>query len=154
MPGCPCGYKCFFYPGVSAHQSSPSHHKFGHGFVLETAHIQYFFSHYLRTAQDRDDWRFAPLDGLRPDGQVTDLAGVAPAWLGLAECDPLADEGLQYADRLRMAGVAVDMEIYRRVVHEFIKMDRVIVEASQAYTDAAYALNPNFPLAPISNGSH
>jgi acetyl esterase len=142
--GLPLRLQMLFYPGLSAHQSSPSHHKFGHGFVLEAAHIQYFFGHYLRTMQDRDDWRFAPLDGLRPDGQVADLAGLAPAWLGLAECDPLVDEGVQYADRLRMAGVAVDLEIYRGVVHEFIKMGRVIVEASQAHTDAAHALKMAF----------
>jgi acetyl esterase len=49
---------------------------------------------------------------------------VAPAWIGLAECDPLFDEGIAYADTLRAAGVPVDLEIYRGVTHEFIKMGR------------------------------
>jgi acetyl esterase len=39
-----------------------------------------------------------------------------------------------------MAGVAVDMEIYRGVVHEFIKMGRAIPEAAVAHADAARAL--------------
>jgi acetyl esterase len=129
-----------FYPGTAAHQTADSHRKFAHGFVLEEPHITYFFNHYLRSPEDREDWRFAPLDGRDASGHPVDLGGVAPAWLGLAECDPLVDEGVQYADRLRMAGVAVDLEIYRGVVHEFIKMGRAIPEALRAHADAARAL--------------
>ena len=129
-----------FYPGTMAQQSSASHQQFARGFVLDATHIDYFFGHYLGRAQDRLDWRFAPLDGVDASGSCVDLSGVAPAWLGLAECDPLLDEGVQYADRLRMAGVAVDLEIYRGVVHEFIKMGRAIAEAAQAHADAARAL--------------
>ena len=133
-----------FYPGTAAHQNALSHRKFAHGFVLEEPHITYFFNHYIRTPADRDDWRFAPLDGVDASGHPVDLTGVAPAWLGLAECDPLVDEGVQYADRLRMAGVAVDLDIYRGVVHEFIKMGRAIPEAAICHADAARALRHAF----------
>ena len=133
-----------FYPGTAGHQDTHSHHRFAKGFVLEEPHITYFFEQYIRSAADRDDWRFAPLDGLREDGHVADLGGVAPAWLGLAECDPLVDEGVAYADRLRMAGVAVDLEIYKGVVHEFIKMGRALPEAAKAHADAARALKHAF----------
>ncbi len=68
------------------------------------------------------------------------MSGVAPAWLGLAECDPLVDEGVAYADHLRLAGVPVDLEIYKGVVHSFIQMGRVIPEALSARMDAARAL--------------
>ena len=133
-----------FYPGTAGHQNTPSHHRFAKGFVLEEPHITYFFEHYIRSAADRNDWRFAPLDGVRADGQVADLSGVAPAWLGLAECDPLVDEGVAYADRLRMARVLVDLEIYKGVVHEFIKMGRALPEAAKAHADAARALKHAF----------
>ena len=53
---------------------------------------------------------------------------------------------MQYADRLRMAGVAVDLEIYRGVVHEFIKMGRAIPEAQLAHADAARALRAAFAI--------
>ncbi len=133
-----------FYPGTAAHQHTASHRTFAHGFVLEEPHIQYFFNHYLRTTADCDDWRFAPLDGMDTTGHCVELDGVAPAWFGLAECDPLVDEGVMYADRLRTAGVPVDLEIYRGVVHEFIKMGRVLPEAAKAHADAARALNQAF----------
>jgi acetyl esterase len=142
----PLALQLLFYPGCAGHQDTGSHRTFAHGFVLEEPHITYFFNLYIRDVHDRDDWRFAPLDGLTEDGQVADLAGVAPAWVGLAECDPLVDEGIQFADRLRMADVAVELEIYRGVVHEFIKMGRAIPEAAQAHADAARALREAFAL--------
>ena len=137
-----------FYPGTAGHQDSASHQRFGQGFVLESADIDYFFGLYLRGPEDRNDWRFAPLDGLCADGQVADLSDVAPVWLGLAECDPLVDEGIHYADRLRMAGVPVTLEIYAGVVHEFIKMGRALPQALQAHHDAANALRRAFGTLP------
>ena len=135
--GLPLALQLLFYPGCSAHQDTPSHRRFARGFVLEEREINWFFSRYVRGPADRDDWRFAPLN-------APDVDGVAPAWVGLAECDPLVDEGVMYADKLRTAGVAVDLEIYRGVTHEFIKMGRIIPEARQAHADAAAALRRAF----------
>ena len=131
--GLPLSLQILFYPGCAAHQDTPSHHRFAEGFVLGQAQISWFFGQYLRSAADRDDWRFSPLN-------VPDADGLAPAWFGLAECDPLVDEGILYADKLRHAGVSVDLEIYRGVTHEFIKMGRVIPQAKMAHADAAVAL--------------
>jgi len=133
----PLALQLLFYPGCAAHQDTPSHQKFARGFLLEEADISWFFKHYVRSPADRDNWRFAPLN-------APDVAGVAPAWLGLAECDPLVDEGLMYGDKLRAAGVRVELEIYRGVTHEFIKMGRVLPEARQAHADAARALRDAF----------
>lgn len=131
--GIPIQLQLLFYPGCAARQDSASHARYGQGLLLERELTDFFFSQYLRDDADRDDWRFAPLN-------APDVAGVAPAWFGLAECDPLIDEGLQYADKLRSAGVSVDLEIYRGVTHEFIKMGRALPEARQAHADAARAL--------------
>ena len=135
--GQPLALQLLFYPGCAAHQDTPSHKTFAKGFVIEEAHITYFFNQYVNIATDRDDWRFAPL-------HAPDVEGVAPAWIGLAECDPLVDEGVMYGDKLRHAGVPVDLEIYRGMVHEFIKMGRAIPQALQAQADAARALKHAF----------
>ena len=137
--GLPLALQLLIYPGTTAHQDTPSHATFAHGLVLEAQAIDWFFGHYVPTRSQREDWRFAPL-------RAPDVEGVAPAWVGLAECDPLVDEGIDYADKLRAAGVAVDLEIYRGVTHEFIKMGRAIPEARQAHADAASALRRAFGL--------
>lgn len=125
------------YPGTSAHQDSASQQRYAHGLVLERPAIDWFFGHYLRSPADREDWRFAPL--LLPDAQ-----GLAPAHFCLAELDPMVDEGIEYADLLRMAGVPVSLEIYKGVTHEFIKMGRTLPEARQAHADLAQALRLAF----------
>ena len=135
--GLPLRLQLLFYPGCAAHQDTRSHRQFAEGFVLEEAQISWFFNHYVRSRADRDDWRFAPLN-------APDVDGVAPAWIGLAELDPLVDEGVMYGDKLRAAGVHVDLEIYRGVTHEFIKMGRVIPEAITAHAHAAQALRKAF----------
>ncbi len=126
------------YPGTTDHQDTDSHRVFEHGPVLDTVLIDWFFHHYI-DAVDRSDWRFAPLNS-------ADVDGVAPAWVGLADCDPLVDEGVLYADKLRAAGVPVELEIYRGVVHGFITMGRAIAEARQLQQDAAAALRRAFEL--------
>ena len=142
--GLPLALQLLFYPGTAGHQDTPSHKTFAEGFLLEEPHISYFFGHYLRGPADRDDWRFAPLDGVDASGQVRELDGVAPAWIGLAECDSLTDEGVMYGDRLRLAGVPVDLEIYPGVVHGFIQFGRAIPQALTAHNDAARALRHAF----------
>ncbi len=137
--GIPLALQMLFYPGVAEKPDRPSHKDFGRGLVLESPHIKYFFDHYIDAA-NRADWRFAPLNAPDPEG-------VAPAWIGLAELDPLADEGVDYADKLRAAGVPVDLEIYRGVTHEFIKMGRAIPQARTAHADAARALKNAFNTA-------
>ena len=124
-----------FYPGV-APDHMPSAHTFDKGFLLEKASIDYFYGQYLPNAKDRQDPRFSPL--------LADVQNVAPAWIGLAECDPLVDEGVAYADHLRLAGVSVDLEIYKGVVHSFIQMGRAIPQALTAHNDAARALRQAF----------
>lgn len=131
--GLPLALQVLIYPGTCSHQDTPSHQRYAQGLILEKAGIDWFFGNYLPHPADRQDWRFAPQ-------QAPDLEGLAPAHICLAELDPLVDEGLDYADLLRRAGVAVDLELYRGVTHEFIKMGRVLPEARQAQAHIAQAL--------------
>jgi len=131
--GLPLALQLMFYPGCVPEQNLPSHSRYAHGYLLETEAIEYFYGHYLQSPTDRLDWRFSPT--LAPDHD-----GLAPAWFGLAECDPLFDEGMVYADQLRQHRVPVDLNIYRGVVHGFIQMGRAIPEALQSVQDAATAL--------------
>jgi acetyl esterase len=135
--GLPIALQLLFYPGCAAYADTPSHRTYAQGYLLDAENISFFFDQYLPDAKQRSDWRFAPL-------LADDHSRLAPAWIGLAECDPLVDEGIAYADTLRLNGVAVDIEIYRGVTHEFIKMGRALPEAQLAHQHAAAALKQAF----------
>jgi acetyl esterase len=125
-----------FYPGCSS-KKLPSADKFGKGFLIDNELIDYFYGNYHGNKKDLLDPRFALLE-------CEDVSDVAPVWMGLAECDPIVDEGIAYADYLRMSGVPVDLEIYHGVFHTFIQMARVIPQAVTARMDAARALRKAF----------
>lgn len=125
-------------PGTTAFADTPSHRRFAQGYLLDADGIAWFFDQYIAHA-DRRDWRFAPLE-------ADDLDGIAPASVLLAECDPLVDEGIAFADRLRAAGVPVDLELTRGVTHDFIKLGRVLPEAAAAQAMIGAALRRAFDL--------
>jgi len=138
--GLPLALQLLITPGTTAHADTASHRLFANGFLLDATTVQWFFDQYIARGQRRD-WRFAPLE-------ADDLDGVAPACVLLAECDPLVDEGLAYADRLRLAGVPVALELYRGLTHDFIKMGRALPEAALAQAAAAQALADAWRLPP------
>lgn len=137
--GLPLALQLLITPGTIAHADTDSHRRFAEGLLLEAADIRWFFDHYI-PPQQRADWRFAPIE-------ADELDGVAPAFVLLAECDPLVDEGLAYADRLRASGVAVELDLVRGVTHDFIKMGRALREAGAAQQAAADALRFAWGLA-------
>lgn len=129
------------YPGLAARQDTESHQRLRSGYLLDAEAIQWFFAHYLRSDADRDDWRFAPL-------MAPSLARVAPAWIALAEYDPLVDEGLSYAERLQAAGVPVTAKVYEGMIHAFFQHAGFVVRAREAHADACAALRAAFAPAP------
>jgi len=134
------------YPGTSAYQQSASHIRYAEGYLLSEQTIQWFFDLYVSTPTDRDDWRFAPLDGSR---DAPDMSGLAPAWIGVPEYDPLFDECVAYAEKLGHAGNRVELVEYAGMIHDFFKMVRYVPEVAEAHRDAVRALRRAFGHAEI-----
>ncbi|MFM0329962.1 alpha/beta hydrolase [Paraburkholderia strydomiana] len=129
------------YPGTTGYQETDSHSRLADGFLLSGETIQWFFDQYVRDASDRDDWRFAPLDGTRG---APDFGGLAPAWIATAEYDPLSDEGDAYAKKLRDHGNEVTLRRYPGMIHEFFKMGGFVPDVAHAHAEAAAALRRAF----------
>jgi acetyl esterase len=100
------------YPVVDCDFTTPSHVANGEGHLLTTEQMRWFFDCYTRGGTDPSDCRVSPL-------RSADLSGVAPALVITAGYDPLRDEGQQYAERMRAAGVEVDAYCYEGMVHAF-----------------------------------
>ena len=66
------------------------------------------------------------------------------AWIALAQYDPLLDEGLAYADRLRHAGVPVACTVFEGMIHAFFQHGGFVPAARRAHAAAGAALRAAF----------
>lgn len=114
------------YPVADYTLSTPSYEKFAEGYGLLTrGAMQWFQRHYLRSAADAEDWRASPI-------KAASHAGVAPAIIVTAECDVLHDDGVNYAAKLRAAGVPVEYREYPGMIHAFFGMVPSVDDAMNA----------------------
>ncbi len=67
----------------------------------------------------------------------SDLGGLPPATIILAEADPLRSEGEALADALRRSGVWVDMTVYQGVTHGFFGLYQIVNKAMFAHSQMA-----------------
>ena len=71
------------------------------------------FAHYIREEKDKYHPYVSPL-------YADSLAELPSAFLALSGCDPLLDQGLQYAQALHEDGVQVSCKVYEGMLHGFI----------------------------------
>jgi acetyl esterase len=93
----------------------------------ETRSQKLFADRMFLTKKDLDWCRKQFLDGAHVEAadprvsplQADDLSGLPPALVLTAGFDPLRDEGRQYAEAMRAAGVAVDYREFGSLIHGF-----------------------------------
>jgi acetyl esterase/lipase len=74
----------------------------------------------------------------------TDLGGLPPATIILAEADPLRSEGEALSDQLRRSGVWVDSTTYEGVTHGFFGLYQIVNKAMFAQSQLARNLSAAF----------
>jgi acetyl esterase len=124
------------YPIADGDTESPSYTENANAKPLSRAGMQWFFRHYPRTPADLRDPRISLVRA--------DLRGMPATTIVLAEIDPLRSDGMELADRLRAAGVRVDLHQHEGVTHEFFGMGAVVGDAREAVREAATGLRQGF----------
>lgn len=130
-------FQLLVYPRVAPEENFPSQHEFAEGHLLTRKSILWFHDHYRAADQDCNDFRYAPL--ICPD-----LSRLPPALIIVAEYDPLRDEGIAYAERLKREGNTVELANYPGMIHAFFSMGGAINAGRRAHTHAATALKRAF----------
>jgi acetyl esterase len=114
-------HQALLYP-VTGAIDSESRRVNADAFILTAADMAKFDELY---AGDRADWRVSPL-------KAASLAGLPPALIEVAGHDPLHDDGEQYAEALRAAGVEVQLIDYPAMPHGFLNFPRFARDAAPA----------------------
>lgn len=120
----PIAAQVLVYPVTDCLDERASCAEFAHGHVLTLEAMRYFRREYVPDATRRAEPGCSPI-------REPSLAGVPPAFLLLAGCDVLRDEGREYAARLSSAGVETRLIEVPGVIHGFFSLQG-LVEAREA----------------------
>lgn len=126
-------FQLLLYPWLDLSAPRRSYALFAEDFYLTESDLKWYREHYISRETDVQDPRCSPMLG-------QDLSGVAPAYIAVAGFDPLRDEGQEYAQRLREAGVAVALHRHRGLIHGFANTIAVGHVGREAMLEAAGAL--------------
>ena len=126
-------FQALIYPVCDLSRKRRSYSLFSEGFFLTEQKMDWYRDHYLADPLSAADPRVSPV--LAPD-----LSGLPPAYVAVAGFDPLRDEALEYAERLREAGVEVELRLHRGLVHGFANAVGVGRASPAAMRELAAAL--------------
>ena len=118
------------YPATDMAMTHPSHSNPETDVLLTNSMMRWFINHYLTGKADADDWRASP-------ARAKNLKGLPQTYLMTAGADPLHDEGVDYKDRLKAAGVDVTYNEYPGQFHGFWTMGKLIPEANKLTSEVA-----------------
>ncbi len=113
--GPPIRFQLLIYPVTDHDLDTASYRANADGLFLTREAMAWFWDHYVPDRGERENPYVSPL-------RAPDLSGLPPALVITAEYDPLRDEGNAYAERLRAAGVPVELVEYPGQIHGFVNM--------------------------------
>jgi acetyl esterase len=122
----PLAFQFLLCPITDFAAESDSRRSFAQGYLVDRDTLEHDLKHYLAAGTDRTDPRVSPL-------RATDLHRLPPAVIHTAEFDPLRDEGLAYAERLKNAGVPTIYRCHPGMIHLFYGMRGLLVYAGAAF---------------------
>jgi acetyl esterase len=124
--GAPPSFQVLIYPMLDATASSASYDEFAEGYGFSSDKSQWYFDQYLPSGIDRRAPRVSPLFD-------RGLSDVPATLIVTAECDPLRDDGERHAERLRQAGVRVELRRYRGMIHGFFQLTGALERSRQLH---------------------
>ena len=107
------------YPVTDHETKSESALRFNDTPFWKTASNRNMWDVYLSGSEHKRVGGSAPVPPYAAPLHRESFAGLPPAWVEVAEFDPLIDEGRQYAEALQAAGVVVDLREAKAAIHGY-----------------------------------
>jgi acetyl esterase len=122
--GIPLAAQVLIYPVIDRRCRGESKTRYGEGYLITRAAVDWFWDHYLARPEDIESPLASPLN-------TRDLSGVAPALILTAEYDPSRDEALEYQRALQAAGVDAQHVSLDGLIHGVFWMSGAIPRSSE-----------------------
>jgi acetyl esterase len=132
-------FQLLIYPATDTKMRFPSVDENAAGPLLTKPATNWFINHYLNGEEDHGNPLASP-------NLTADLRDLPPAFVLTAECDPIRDEGEDYARRLQEAGVRTKMVRYAGMPHGFFSFASALDVGKRAFSDATAELRAAFHL--------
>lgn len=127
-------YQVLVYPVVDHTMDTPSMEAYAEApLILNRLGMHWFWDHYAPNVEQRAEPHASPL-------RAESHEGLPPAYVLIAEHDPLRDEGLAYVEKLKAAGVPVTVRHVDDQIHAFFTLVNVLDGAAEAHRDAGQAI--------------
>ena len=130
-------HQSLIYPVTDRDFGRASYRENGDGYGLDLDTMEYFWNCYATTEEDASNPYACP-------AAAEDLSGLPPAYVLTAEFDPLRDEGEEYGERLRAAGVPATITRYDGMIHGFFNAGVPFDRTWDAIAEAAAELRKAF----------
>lgn len=122
--GVPPAGAAIIYGMLSRRTDTKSHETYAGGPGLTSSRLAWFWDAYLPGGAGAEDPRAVPW--------LATLEGLPPLALFVAECDILADDTWDLAERLEKEGAAYTLDVFPNVTHGFIQLARFYAPAGDA----------------------
>jgi acetyl esterase len=120
----PCA-QVLIYPGLGGDHRLPSRSECIDAPLLSSSDVDCYHSLYLQGARHPNAYAMPLL--------ATDFSRLPPAWIAVAQLDPLRDDGVLYAERLSTAGVAATLYVGEGLVHGCLRARGQVAEVDALY---------------------
>lgn len=107
-----------FYPVANACFDSSSYIKFATDYYLYREGMKWFWDQYTILEEERNQITASPLRA-----SIEQLRGLPDAMILNGQADVLRDEGEEYAQKLRKAGVEVTAARFQAIIHDFVMLN-------------------------------
>ena len=127
----PLCYQVIISPMLDTDFSRQSYRDFGKDYLLTKESMQWFWSQYLKEETDKQNPYAIPK-------LAKSLDNLPPALIVTTELDVLKDEGEEYANLLKNAGVNVTYHCYEKLIHGFFDLYNKVARAKKAWIQFSF----------------
>ncbi len=123
------------YPALSS-EALPSRTKQAGAPLFSAPDLDVFINYYLggpATEQNKSDFKIFP-------AQADDFSNLPPAYVSAAELDPLADDGPDFVDKLKAAGITAKSVVESGLMHGWLRARHKSPRAEKAFSRVVQAL--------------